>query len=66
MEYKELVKEIQEIQDILNKYSQGVDVPPDFNYKKVLARLSYLRNRKRQIHKKSDGSHRQDQYFDVD
>ena len=66
MNYKELAVEIQEIQDLLKKYIQGEDLLPDFNYKKTLSRLLYLRNRKRQLHKKSDDSHRQNQNFDVD
>lgn len=58
MSYKEILTEIKEIQSLIEKHNKGETMPPDFNYKKTISRLSYLRNRKRQLHK-SDRGHSQ-------
>lgn len=53
--YEELVKEISQLQTLIKMYNDSSpDLPKDFNYFKAIKRLSYLRNRKRQIPKKKE------------
>jgi hypothetical protein len=64
MGYKEVLDELKVVMELIAKYNRGEELPPDFDYKKSLARLSYLRNRKRMF-PKGDRGHRQEESTDV-
>ena len=51
MTYDEIVTEIGSIQNDLYKYNSGITMSESFSYKDTLKRLTYLRNRKRQLTK---------------
>jgi hypothetical protein len=61
LSYPDLVKEIEEVKGLLNRYyKEDPSLPVDFNYRKVIARLQHLRNKQKSVKKVEKNKYEQE------